>query len=106
MPPNSLRRSIMQKKKTRKTITISLSTLEGAACMNNTFCLAIFMGLVAFNKLAWHFTAETTAILLVEFCVAAAALVPVQRTWTALVIIGLFPLSIAYVATMEAYGFD
>lgn len=32
------------KKKTRKTITIALSTLEGAACMNNTFCLAIFMG--------------------------------------------------------------
>eukprot|EP00967_Tisochrysis_lutea_P128081 scaffold218653_cov35-Tisochrysis_lutea.AAC.3 len=35
------------KKKTRKTITISLSTLEGAACMNNTFCLAIFMGALA-----------------------------------------------------------
>ena len=31
-------------KKTQKTITVSLAALEGAACMNNTFCLAIFMG--------------------------------------------------------------
>merc|ERR1712160_224449 len=30
-------------KKTRKTMTVSLSALEGAACMNNTFCLCIFM---------------------------------------------------------------
>lgn len=76
------------------------------ACLATNTGYLPCIGLVAFNKLAWHFTAETTAILLVEFCVAAAALVPVQRTWTALVIIGLFPLSIAYVATMEAYGFD
>ena len=31
-------------KKTQKTITVALAALEGAACMNNTFCLAIFMG--------------------------------------------------------------
>ena len=31
-------------KKTQKTITVSLAALEGAACMNNTFCLSIFMG--------------------------------------------------------------
>lgn len=31
-------------KKTRKTITVSLTALEGAASMNNTFCLSIFMG--------------------------------------------------------------
>merc|ERR1719390_42899 len=28
-------------KKSKKTITVALSALEGAACMNNTFCLAI-----------------------------------------------------------------
>jgi len=63
-------------------------------------------GLVAFNNLAWHFSAETSAILLVELIVAAAAIMPVQRTWTALAILSLFPLSIAYVATLEAFGFD
>ena len=53
-------------KKTRKTITVSLAALEGAACMNNTFCLAIFMALVFFKGLAWKFTAETITILVVE----------------------------------------
>ena len=33
-------------KKSKKTITVALAALEGAACMNNTFCLAIFMLLV------------------------------------------------------------
>ena len=43
-------------KKTQKTITVSLAALEGAACMNNTFCLAIFMALIFFQKLAWKFS--------------------------------------------------
>merc|ERR1712007_100070 len=33
-------------KKTQKAMTTSLSTLIGAACMNNTFCLAIFFALI------------------------------------------------------------
>ena len=41
-------------KKTKKTITVALAALEGAACMNNTFCLAIFMALVFFRGLAWR----------------------------------------------------
>ncbi|CAE7665202.1 NCL1 [Symbiodinium sp. CCMP2456] len=76
------------KKRTCKSITTSLSTLEGAAIMNNTFCLGIFLGLVwpcckkaqgmmcAFGSMlgaardaaaqAWEFSAETTSILLIE----------------------------------------
>ena len=42
---------------------VSLAALEGAACMNNTFCLAIFMALVYFKGLAWKFSAETLTIL-------------------------------------------
>ena len=38
-------------KKTRKTITVSLSALEGAACMNNTFCLGIFFVLIYYQAL-------------------------------------------------------
>ena len=46
-------------KKTIKTVTISFSTLQGAACMNNTFVLGIFLLLVFARKLAWEFSAET-----------------------------------------------
>ena len=49
-------------KKSKKTITVSLSALEGAACMNNTFCLAIFMALIYFKSLVWKFSAETCAL--------------------------------------------
>jgi Ca2+/Na+ antiporter len=46
-------------KKTSAMMTVSLSTLEGAAIMNNTFCLAIFYMLIHFQRLAWTFSAET-----------------------------------------------
>ena len=36
-------------KKTPKSISISLQALQGAACMNNTFCLSIFMALIYFQ---------------------------------------------------------
>merc|ERR1712166_830232 len=49
-------------KKTKSSITISLDTLLGAACMNNTFCLGVFLALV-YLGLAWKFTAETITIL-------------------------------------------
>uniref|UniRef100_A0A7S4F8L6 EF-hand domain-containing protein n=2 Tax=Chrysotila carterae TaxID=13221 RepID=A0A7S4F8L6_CHRCT len=93
-------------KKTKKTITISLAALEGAACMNNTFCLAIFMGLVFFKRLAWKFCAETLAILFIELAIALIAAQPTQRTWTAFVAIALFPVSICLVAGLEAVGLD
>merc|ERR1719345_445715 len=67
-------------KKTSKTITISMSTLEGAACMNNTYCLAIFFGLIYFQGLAWKFTAETTAIVLVQFIMAYIAVAKQTQT--------------------------
>eukprot|EP01048_Picozoa_sp_COSAG05_P033563 COSAG05_NODE_13532_length_426_cov_1.262997_1_plen_114_part_01 len=38
-------------KKTQATITVSLSQLEGAAIMNNTFCLGIFMVLIFLQNL-------------------------------------------------------
>jgi len=44
------------KKKTMKTMTIALSTLEGAACMNNTYCMICFMIVIIYNQLSWNFT--------------------------------------------------
>merc|ERR1719487_1686431 len=60
-------------KRTQKSMTISLSTLLGAGCMNNTFCLGIFLGLIGFKQLAWRFAAETLAILAVEIVVGIYA---------------------------------
>ena len=59
-----------------------------------------------FRGLAWKFSAETLAILIVELLVG---LVACQRTMTltsAYFVLALFPLSIVFIATLEAYGFD
>lgn len=93
-------------KKTRKTITVSLVALEGAACMNNTFCLSIFMGLIFFRGLAWQYTAETIAIVTVEFFMAFLLRKNMLTVTEAGFIFLIFPLSIALVATLEAFGLD
>lgn len=93
-------------KKTSKTITVSFSALEGAAAMNNTFCLSIFMGLIFFRGLAWQYTAETISIVLVQIIIYYMTLRDVLTAFNGLVIIAVFPLSIILIATLEALGFD
>ena len=93
-------------KKTRKTITVGLTALEGAACMNNTFCLSIFMALIFFRGLAWQYTAETIAIIIVECVVAYMVQSNIMSVFRGLIIMALFPLSLAMVATLEAFGLD
>jgi len=93
-------------KKTTKTITVSLSALLGAACMNNTFCLAIFMGLIYFRGLAWQYTAETISIVLVQFIIYYMTKGKTQTKLEGLLIIAIFPLSIVLVAGLEALGLD
>merc|ERR1712107_556549 len=69
------------KKKTQVSITNSLSTLVGAACMNNTFCLGIFYTLIAVKKLYWAFTAETIAIITIQWVIGRIALRGTTQTW-------------------------
>lgn len=88
-------------KKTRKTVTISFSTLLGAAIMNNTFVLAIFMLLLTMKNLAWTFTAETISILVVEICVGAMSFKKVMTMFDGLLVLALFPGSLALVAFLE-----
>ncbi|KAH9135335.1 hypothetical protein LEN26_006462, partial [Aphanomyces euteiches] len=89
-------------KKTSKTITISLSALLGAACMNNTFCLGIFMALITFQKnLVWEFSAETAVILLVQLVVGIIAFRPTQRLFEAAWVLSLYPLSLVLVYILE-----
>ena len=88
-------------KKTRKSISVSFSALEGAACMNNTFCLSIFMGLIFFRGLAWEYTAETITIILVQIAIFVVTRYDRMSLFTGLLVLLMFPLSIAFVAILE-----
>lgn len=93
-------------KKTRKTITVSLSTLCGAASLNNTFCLSIFFFLIYFRGLAWQYTAETLSIVLVELIMGFMVQKKQLTMMSGIFIMAIFPLSLVLVATMEHFGFD
>jgi Ca2+/Na+ antiporter len=88
-------------KKTQKSMTIALCTLEGAACMNNTFCLGIFFFLIWYNEFPWTYTAETFSILICEVVIGMTATKRVTRYYAAFLILGLYPLSLIFVWTME-----
>lgn len=89
-------------KKSKKSITTSLSTLVGAACMNNTFCLAIFMALIFFQRLAWQFTAETVSILLIQLIIGGVVLSGTTQTWAkGFVIFACYPGCLAVTAFLE-----
>jgi len=68
------------RKKTEKNITTSLSTLVGAACMNNTFVLGIFLALIYLQGLAWQFTAETIAMVLIQWVIGLLTMVSKKQT--------------------------
>jgi len=88
-------------KKTQVTMTISLSSLLGAACMNNTFCLGIFLYQIYSNNLIWEFSAETLSIVFVQVIMAFFAFQSVQKAWWAFIIMSLFPLSVVLVWVLE-----
>ena len=92
-------------KKTRKTITISFAALVGAACMNNTFVLGIFLALLFFRGgpggLVWEFSAETLSILFVQIAMGFIAHKSTHRLRDALLVFALYPLSILLVIILE-----
>lgn len=95
------------KKKTRKSVTISFSTLLGAAILNNTFVLAIFMALIYIKGIAWSFTAETMCILFVEVVMLFYSQKKVMTLRDGYVIFSLFPLSLLVVVVLEnVFGLD
>jgi Ca2+/Na+ antiporter len=89
-------------KRTQKSMTISLSTLEGAACMNNTFCLCIFFVLVYWRGLAWQFTAETICIVVIQLIMGCIALSSKTMPFgLGIFILLLYPASLAGVYVLE-----
>jgi Ca2+/Na+ antiporter len=110
-------------KKTATTISIALSTLEGAAIMNNTFVLGkifsvrsklslnfcfigIFMFLIWYQSLAWEYFAETLSILCVELVVALYAMKNKHTLVDACIILALYPISLSLVAGLEYVGWN
>ena len=89
------------RKKTVRTATIGCESLIGAACMNNTFCLAIFLLLIFARGLAWRFSAETLSILVVELAMLGFAVQRTQRLLYGFIILLLYPLSIGFVVFLE-----
>merc|ERR1712211_101515 len=84
-----------------------LSTLIGAACMNNTFCLCIFLFIIYFQGLAWQYTAETIAIMLVQWFIAAIAISSeIQTRFMSFVILSCYPGCLVIVKVLETMGFD
>lgn len=89
-------------KKSSKSITTALSTLIGAAIMNNTFCLAIFFALIFFKKLAWQFSAETIAIILIQWVIGLMTMAKtVQTKFDAVLIMACYPGCLAIVWALE-----
>jgi len=93
-------------KKTATSITVSLTTLEGAAVMNNTFVLGVFMMLIYAKGLVWEFFAETLAILLVQIAMIFFAQKKVHTIQDAYCILALYPASLALVAILEGMGWN
>ena len=45
---------------------MTISSLIGAATMNNTFCLTVFLVIIYVRDLKWAFSAEVTSIIAAE----------------------------------------
>jgi len=89
-------------KKTMKSMTVAYEQLLGAAVMNNTYCLFIFLILIATQGLYWNYTAEVIAILLAELCVfVVATQFKVHTMKTALCVLSIYPTTILVVWMLE-----
>jgi calcium/proton exchanger cax len=93
-------------KKTAKSIAISLSSLQGACCMNSTFVLGIFLICVYTQQLAWHFFAETVSIMFSIMLIALMSLKKTHNMLDASIILMIYPLALVIVYCLEANGFD
>lgn len=98
----------LAKKKTRESMKESLSTLCGAAIMNNTFVLGIFFLCFIIADLVWQFSAETVSICLIQYVIGATAICKnVQRPFEGFIILLCYPAAMGIVYILKhGYGMD
>jgi len=90
------------KKKTASTMAVSLSTLEGAGIMNNTFTTAIFfIGIHLNPNIEWKFSAETIGIIGVQIIVGIFAQRKVMTFFHAFLVLSLYPLSLVVILLIK-----
>ena len=94
-------------RKTKESVSASFNTLLGAACMNNTFCLGIFMAIIAFSpsskQIYWEYAGETVVIIFAELILFYFALSRKHTMRDAYLVLMVYPLTIAMVAAFK-YG--
>ena len=83
-------------------MTIAYEQLLGAAVMNNTYCLFIFLVLIYAQSLYWNYTAEVISILFAEISIyVVATQMPVHTNKTALAVLSIYPATILMVWLLE-----
>mmetsp|Transcript_9492 Transcript_9492/g.11878 ORF Transcript_9492/g.11878 Transcript_9492/m.11878 type:complete len:625 (+) Transcript_9492:49-1923(+) len=91
-------------KKTSKSMIVAYEQLLGAAVMNNTYCLFIFIILIYAQALYWSYTAEVISILFAEimiFCVVFFFKVHTMKT--AFFVLSIYPIVIGMVYCLETF---
>merc|ERR1719361_476095 len=89
-------------KKTMKSMTTSLSTLEGAAVMNNTFTTGVFFALIYLRGIAWEFQAETIVLVLIQIAIAIMMLnTKHQLLYHACLVFSFYPAALAVTWILE-----
>jgi Ca2+/Na+ antiporter len=89
------------RKKTTESISLTLATLHGAATMNSTLALGIFMSLIYFRNLSWSFSAEVITVIIVIFIVGINSLKRTIKLWQAVIVGLMYPFSILIVFLLE-----
>jgi len=89
------------RKKTKDGMTRALQCLTGAACMNNTLCLGVFLGIIYFRRLTWAFSAETFAMLFGQLLVGLVGLNRTMRLWHGLLVLLVYPGTLALYWVLE-----
>jgi len=89
------------RKKKRKITSVSFSALLGAATMNNTLCLGIFLLMIFLKKLTWHFSAEVIPILVCELCVGLICLKQTFRFYQSFIFVLFYPITLGLVFLLK-----
>jgi len=93
----------LAQKRTQSTMKESLSTLCGAAIMNNTFCLSLFFLCFVVKDLVWKFSAETISIVLIQFVIGTIAnRKPTQTLFQGFVVLACYPCAMLVVYVLES----
>jgi Ca2+/Na+ antiporter len=88
--------------KKKRNASLTYGALYGAVTMNNTMCLAIFLFMVYWRGIKWDFSAEVSVILMTTAVVGLIGLRTTLRTFWALPVILMYPLSLAVVFALES----